>query len=44
MYYVFQIDVTVTYNLLGVDGQLDGSCEKDQVCWLGTAEAGREQS
>ena len=35
MYYAFQIDVTVTYNLLGVDGKLDGSCEKDQVCcWV----------
>lgn len=24
------IDVTVTYNLLGVDGELDGKCEKEQ--------------
>ena len=27
----FQIDVTVTFNLLGVDGELDGKCEKEQV-------------
>ena len=27
----FQIDVTVKYNLLGVDGELDGKCEKEQV-------------
>ena len=24
------IDVTVTYNLLGVDGELDGECETEQ--------------
>merc|ERR1711941_152208 len=25
-----RIDVTVTFNLLGVDGELDGKCEKEQ--------------